>query len=661
MLHVLRDAYIGGLVLAAGGLAYVAPASGAWEAFNPWTALGLFMAMVVAERLCVLVPRDAKVSVATIPHIASVLLLPPWVTMALAGTSMLADQVLARSDVRRLMFNVASVMVTVGMAGLLADRAGLGEEMLGDPGQWQQLPGFLLVAATYYVLTNGFASTVMSLDRGESVWRIFLDTTSFTLPAEFAVCGIGGVVAVLWKMSPPWAPLILFPAVVSQVALSFISSSKRRQARLSFLAEASRVLGQSLDEAELPNRLANLAVPALADMCLVYLIGADGTMDKVAAARAVADRLGLDTQNPDLDVLQTHLADWVSEEALTQHGLTPVAEASRSCAMLPERLLSDLAKFRFRATMAVPLSASSGDLGALILLSTRAQYDPDDFAFAQDLARRSAVALDNAQLHAEARRASRLRDEFLSVAAHELKTPVTVLRGYSQLLGRLLESPDPVVLSKGFQAIESQSEKLGRLTHQLLDVSRIEAGKLRLEKREVDVGVLVRGVAAGVQAGAANHQVQVQVESCCVATVDPLRVEQVLNNLLGNAVKYSPDGGPILVTLERSTPTDISIVIRDWGVGIPTERRANLFDRFYQAHGDGQFGGLGLGLFISRQIVEMHGGKILAEFPKDGGTRFVVSLPVAQQPASAGTSGFAVRSSAALPLERVLVTNSARE
>src|SRR5205085_238389 len=121
---------------------------------------------------------------------------------------------------------------------------------------------------------------VMSLHSGESAWRIFLDTISFTLPAEFAVCGIGGLVAVLWVLSPAWAPLILFPAVVSQVAISYISSSKRSHARLAFLSEASRTLGSSLDGAELAARVARLAVPTIADACLIYLGDDDGGLRK---------------------------------------------------------------------------------------------------------------------------------------------------------------------------------------------------------------------------------------------------------------------------------------------------------------------------------------------------------------------------------------------
>jgi signal transduction histidine kinase len=239
------------------------------------------------------------------------------------------------------------------------------------------------------------------------------------------------------------------------------------------------------------------------------------------------------------------------------------------------------------------------------------------------------VSIENARLHAQAQQATRLRDEFLSVAAHELKTPMTSLRGYAQLLGQGLNQGKPLdsqLLAKGLRVIDTQAEKLSQLTAQLLDVSRIEAGKLQLEPREVNLTELIRGLVSAAQAGTQRHALELDLPERCWAVVDPLRIEQVVTNLLSNAIKYSPDGGTIDVSLSRGND-GVHLVVRDHGIGIPPERRARLFDRFYQAHGEGHFGGLGLGLFISRQIVELHGGTLEADFPPDGGTRFCVNLP----------------------------------
>jgi signal transduction histidine kinase len=236
-------------------------------------------------------------------------------------------------------------------------------------------------------------------------------------------------------------------------------------------------------------------------------------------------------------------------------------------------------------------------------------------------------------LHAEAQRATRLRDEFLSVAAHELKTPMTTLRGYAQLLGRSLyagQEPPIALLRRSVESIDVQSEKLVLLTEQLLNVSRIEAGKLRLDEQTVDLVELVRTNVQSIQEATARHTLVFEAPDRCLARVDPVRFEQVVTNMVGNAVKYSPDGGRVEITLAIPDPSRIELVVRDWGLGIPRDRRENLFDRFYQAHGEGHFGGLGLGLYVSRQIVELHGGSIQADFPSSGGSRFIVTLPAAR-------------------------------
>jgi PAS domain S-box-containing protein len=271
------------------------------------------------------------------------------------------------------------------------------------------------------------------------------------------------------------------------------------------------------------------------------------------------------------------------------------------------------------------------------------------------------------QARREAEEAIRLRDEFLGVAAHELKTPMTSLRVLSQLMLRHLAregAPEPNRVVRTMRAVDEQTAKLSRLVNQLLDIVRLEAGKLSLEREVVDVARLVREVAASVQNTTEQHTIVVDAPSRLQARLDPLRVEQVLMNLLDNAVKYSsngdisvevtaqvaaatwngngnsqPEGGDAV--LLQSTPTRgsghalgadarhqvVQISIRDHGAGIPPEHRDKIFDRFYRAHTVSHASGIGLGLHICKEIVELHGGRIEAQFPEGGGTRFLVSLP----------------------------------
>jgi signal transduction histidine kinase len=292
------------------------------------------------------------------------------------------------------------------------------------------------------------------------------------------------------------------------------------------------------------------------------------------------------------------------------------------------------------------------------------------------------VNAEVAQVEAEtARNASeaalKLRDEFLSVAAHELKTPMTSLFGAVQLLERQfaphreLVAHDRARVARSLEMIHRQSAKAAQMTDALLDISRLHGGKLRLKPELTDVGALVRQVVAQAEAkieGQAALFPCVTDQLPCpirpmlppqpvLVHVDPLRLEQVLTNLVDNAIRYSPNGGEIEVRLDQpgngraqspasgtsgasalpraqDRPRDparsedvLRLEVRDHGLGIPEEKRSGIFERYFQAHGDGHRSGLGLGLYISREIVTLHGGRIDVDFPADGGTRFVVALP----------------------------------
>jgi PAS domain S-box-containing protein len=262
-------------------------------------------------------------------------------------------------------------------------------------------------------------------------------------------------------------------------------------------------------------------------------------------------------------------------------------------------------------------------------------------AIARDISERKQNELERENLlarerqsRAEAEAALRLRDEFLSIASHELRTPLATLNGYAQLALRRLGRADqlePERVVDALRAITSQSDKLNWLLGQLLDVSRLEVGKLALEPQVTDVVALVEQVVSGARVRDGEHVITFHAQLSHEAEVDPLRLEQVLTNLLDNAIKYGAEGGgPIEVVVSDAAQDALEISVRDHGLGIPPDKRAQIFERFYQAHGNRHKSGMGLGLHISRQIVELHGGELTAEFPADGGSRFVVRLPLAR-------------------------------
>ena len=247
----------------------------------------------------------------------------------------------------------------------------------------------------------------------------------------------------------------------------------------------------------------------------------------------------------------------------------------------------------------------------------------------------------DARLAAE--NAIQIRDDFLSVAAHELKTPVTSLRATAQVVARKLQKSGheaPQWLTDGLRVVDQQSERLTRLIGQLLDVSRLDRQVRSNERVVTDLAPMAERLVTAFQARSTRHKLTLSADANAVAEVDPVGVEQVLSNLLDNAIKYSPEGGAIDVEVRTDARERVRIAVRDHGIGIPEEKRAEIFNRFYQAHANEHRSGLGLGLFISQQIVEQHGGRIAVEFPADGGARFIVTIPVhadAFAPASAAS------------------------
>jgi signal transduction histidine kinase len=233
-----------------------------------------------------------------------------------------------------------------------------------------------------------------------------------------------------------------------------------------------------------------------------------------------------------------------------------------------------------------------------------------------------------------AQEALQIREQFLLEVAHELRTPVTNILGSAQLLLRQLDRHGGLPADRLRQLVgvmEHQGQRLARLVNQSLDLSRLETGALDLQLAETELSALVRLAAGTLQATGTDHPLHVSAPEPVLIRVDPLRIEQVLMNLLENAAIYSPGGTSIEIQVDEPEPSTVQVMVRDHGPGVAPERRAALFDRFFQPHAGQHFAGhvgLGLGLYISRVIVEQHGGRLWAEFPPDGGTRFVMRLPI---------------------------------
>jgi signal transduction histidine kinase/ActR/RegA family two-component response regulator len=286
-----------------------------------------------------------------------------------------------------------------------------------------------------------------------------------------------------------------------------------------------------------------------------------------------------------------------------------------------------------RSLLAVPVKSSSGAiLGGVVLGHSRpGAFTHQHEQLVTGIAAWASLALENARLYLEAREADRLKDEFLAVLSHELRTPLNAIVGYSRLLrGRVLSGEKA---ERGLDTLERNASVLTQIVEDVLDISRIITGKLRLDVQPVELPLVVHNAVATVQPAADAKSVRLHtIVDPRVGPVsgDPDRLQQVVWNLLSNAVKFTPKGGRVQVTVQRVN-SHIEIVVSDTGIGIQADFLPYVFDRFRQADAGTtrKTGGLGLGLSIVRHIVEMHGGSVhVASEGEERGTTFRVKLPL---------------------------------
>jgi PAS domain S-box-containing protein len=412
---------------------------------------------------------------------------------------------------------------------------------------------------------------------------------------------------------------------------------KRAESNSRFLSEASAVLASSLDyEATLRN-LARLSVPTLADWCMIDVVQSTGELQRVAAVCANPEdaelvqhvmRFGVTLQgNPRHPITQA----FVQGRSILIEGFTPEFIQQIAQNKEHERLI---AATRIRSCITVPMVVRGRTVGVLTFFTSHSgrRYTAAELAVLEDLARRAALSVENARLYREAQDAIRLRDEFLSIASHELKTPLTPLSLKLQMLAseaqRQPESPFRRAVQNYITIGSRQVKKLSELVNDLLDVARIAGGRLRLELEEVELGTLVREVITRYEPEAVRAGSKLTLEEAPEAVTghwDRLRLEQVITNLVDNAIKYGA-GKPIRVFVD-SDANRARLRVRDEGIGIAPEHLSRIFERFARAVSDRHYGGLGLGLYITHTIVQALSGSIQVESTPGLGATFTVVLP----------------------------------
>lgn len=414
-----------------------------------------------------------------------------------------------------------------------------------------------------------------------------------------------------------------------------ISARKRQENEQAFLAHVSAVLASSLDYEETLTMVARLAVPLLADCCIVDLLEGRGIR-----------RLKVVHVDPNMAPLAAAL-ERVHVREPQAHPIWQLLEEQRSVmlreipagyleqvAQHPEHLrrLQELAPV---SLISVPLVARARVLGALTFCSVRPErlYAEEDLQLAEELARRAALALDNSQLYALAQRAIRARDEVLGIVAHDLRNPLGAIEIGVETM---LDAPGSAQAQTRsmLQMILRAAGRADRLIQDLLDVARIEGGGLAVKRTPCEPANLLDDALEVMRSGATKAEVTltgVSQPGLPQVEADHDRILQVFSNLVGNAVKFTPAGGRIDLRAARSED-DVCFSVADTGPGIAADYLPYVFDRFWQARPTDRRGA-GLGLAIAKAIVESHGGRIWAESTLGHGSTFFFTIPV--RPSSA--------------------------
>jgi len=416
-----------------------------------------------------------------------------------------------------------------------------------------------------------------------------------------------------------------------------ITALKQGEARLRVLADTSALLASSLDYDATLAEVARLAVPEFGDWAAVDVVGEDGGIEQLAVSHMdpVASAWAKARLHP------------TGPEGETMGGVPAVIRTGKPAFypaiaddLLPVDGTEIAAVSGFRAALVVPLRARQRILGAITFLKSGAgpHFSAADLTFAEQLAARAALALDNARLYRQAQDALHVRDEVLASISHDLRTPLTTIKGMASLLMKRLASgtpPDADVVLERLGLVSRAATQMQGMIGDVVDLSRLEAGRrIDLDLQEVDLVPLVQHLADEYQGQSTSHRLRFETElRVLIGVWDSARLERVLINLLSNAVKYSPDGGAITMSISQELGDGATawarIGIRDEGVGIPGAELTRIFERFYRGSNViGSIRGVGIGLTGAKGIVEQHGGRLELESEEGRGTLATVWLPL---------------------------------
>jgi PAS domain S-box-containing protein len=414
-----------------------------------------------------------------------------------------------------------------------------------------------------------------------------------------------------------------------------VTELKRSEQQLRILADVGSVLAQSNGSEDALRQLAELVITELADWCVVDILEGNGPRRlAVAHADPAKRRLAEEIERrypPDAERSGSLASVVRTGRAVVT---ADVSRETLRAASADEEHFKLLEQAGIGSAVVLPLIARGQVLGAMTLVRapTREPYSEADLPLLEELARRAALSVDNARLLEEANEAVRLRDDFLAMASHDMRTPLSVILANIQLARRKLAAGEHADASRHMESAERTTQKMTGLVGELMDVTILRAGhQLPLRHEQADLAAIARAHAEDYQRMSDQHRVAVSAPDTLVGEWDASRVERVLRNLLDNALKYSPHGGDI--RLEVTEETDASgrrwaaIAVEDEGVGIPEDELPQLFEKYQRGSNTRELRGTGLGLAGSRAVIEQLGGSIEVSSRLGVGSVFTVRLP----------------------------------
>jgi PAS domain S-box-containing protein len=420
---------------------------------------------------------------------------------------------------------------------------------------------------------------------------------------------------------------------VFNVVLRDITDRARAAERQRLLATAGELMATGLDLAETLSRAARLAIPTLGSACVIDVFAIEDGPPP-ACTHVSAERERVFSEMCQARALDAEASATVAEAI---HAAVPIVRRARE--LPPDDRLRAVIETAVGGTekgeaAVLALVARGRGLGVMALCRATRPFSDEDLDTIGDLARLMALAIDNARLYEESQRAIRARDQTIAVVSHDLRNPVNAIRMIAgNVLSGVSEQGDPTVVEY-VQVIQQAARQADRLIQDLLDVARIEEGRLRVTPVETPFLPLLRDALEVMLPIARERGVvlrsDLQPRDDDVVTVDPGRVHQVVSNLVGNAIKFTPRGGEIVLHASLGEQ-GIRVSVRDTGIGIPASSLPHLFDRFWRGREDRR--GSGLGLTIAKGIVEAHGGRIWVESATGEGTTVTFELPASDETA----------------------------